>query len=38
MFDKDRFIRLKANSPIQYDYVINKLGGKEVLDYLKIPY
>ena len=38
MFDKERFIRLKRNSPKQYDYVINKLGADKVLDYLEIPY
>lgn len=38
MFDKDRFLRLKVNSPKQYDFVINKLNGKEVLDYIGIKY
>lgn len=36
MFDKNRFIRLKENSPTQWDFVINKLGGREVLDYIGI--
>ena len=38
MYDKDRFLRLKENSPIQYNYVINKLGASEVLDFIKIEY
>jgi len=36
MYDKDRFIRLKRNSPKQWDFVINKLGGGKVLDFLGI--
>lgn len=38
MHDKDRFIRLKISSPVQYNYVINTLGGDKVLDYLGIKY
>ena len=38
MYDKDRFIRLKRNSPKQWDYVINTLGAREVLDFIGIPY
>lgn len=38
MHDKDRFLRLKVNSPKQYEYVIDKLGAGEVLDYLGINY
>lgn len=38
MRDKDRFIRLKENSPKQWDYVINKLGAGVVLDYLGVEY
>lgn len=37
-YDQERFIRLKHNSPKQYNYVINKLGANKVLDFLKIPY
>jgi len=36
MYDKDRFIRLKRNSPKQWDFVINKLNGKKVLDFIGI--
>lgn len=34
----DRFIRLKETHPKLHDYCINKLGLKEVLDYLNIKY
>jgi len=36
MYDKDRFLRLKRNSPQQWDFVINKLGGGKVLDFIGI--
>lgn len=36
--DKNRFVRLQKASPVQWDYVVNKLGGKEVLQFLNIPY
>lgn len=35
--DKDRFIRLKKTAPKQWDFFINKLGGREVLEFLNIP-
>lgn len=38
MYDRDRFVRLKRNSPRQWDYVINTLGAGEVLDFIGIPY
>lgn len=38
MYDKERFLRLKKNSPVQYDFIINKLGANEVLDFIGIPY
>ena len=37
-YDKQRFVRLQTTSPKQYDYVVNTLGGKEVLRFLDIPY
>ena len=36
--EPNRFQRLKLTHPRQYDYIINKLGFKEVLDFLKINY
>ena len=38
MYDKTRFVRLHTSSPKQWDFVINKMKGKEVLDYINIPY
>lgn len=34
----NRFQRMKHTHPKQYDYCMNKLGLKEVLEYIKIPY
>jgi 3'-phosphoadenosine 5'-phosphosulfate sulfotransferase (PAPS reductase)/FAD synthetase len=34
----NRFEMIKKPHPKIYDYVINKLGAKEVLDYMGIPY
>lgn len=34
----NRFQKLKVTHPKQYDYIINKLGFGEVLDFLKINY
>ena len=36
--EPNRFQRLKLTHPKQYDYIINKLGFKEVLEFLKINY
>lgn len=36
--EPNRFQRLKLTHPRQYDYIINKLGFKEVLEFLKINY
>jgi len=33
-----RFQRMKKTHPKQYDYCINKLGMREVLDYIGVPY
>lgn len=38
MYDKDRFIRLRKSHPELWNYVINKLGARMVLDYIKIEY
>ena len=35
---ENRFTRMKKTHPKQYDCVINKIGGKEVLDFMKLPY
>jgi len=34
----NRFQRLSKTHPKMHDYCINKLGLKEVLDYIKVPY
>tara|TARA_R110002167_G_scaffold364782_1_gene587401 strand:+ start:258 stop:1286 length:1029 start_codon:yes stop_codon:yes gene_type:complete len=34
----NRFTRMKKSHPKQYDAVLNKYGGKEVLDYMNLPY
>lgn len=36
--EPNRFQRLKLTHPRQYDYIINKLGFEEVLEFLKINY
>ncbi len=36
--EPNRFQRLKKTHPILYDYCINKLGMKEVLDYINVEY
>lgn len=33
-----RFLMMKTTHPKYYDYCINKLGGGEVLDFMKFPY
>ncbi len=35
---QNRFQRMRTSHPAQYDYCINKLGLKEVLDYMGVPY
>jgi len=35
---ENRFERMKRTHPQQYDFIINKLNAKEVLDYLNIKY
>ena len=34
----NRFERMKETHPAQYDYCMNRLGLREVLDYIGIPY
>lgn len=34
----NKFQIMKITHPKQYNYIINKLGAKEVLDFIKIPY
>lgn len=34
----NRFQRMKETHPKQYDFCMNKLGIKEVLDYINVPY
>lgn len=36
--DKDRFVRLKETHNELHDFYINKLGFKEVLDYMEVKY
>lgn len=36
--DRNRILRLKEIEPKKYDYVINKLGFKDVLDYMEYDY
>lgn len=36
--EPNRFQRIKETHPRQYDYCMNKLGIKEVLDYIDVPY
>jgi 3'-phosphoadenosine 5'-phosphosulfate sulfotransferase (PAPS reductase)/FAD synthetase len=36
--EPNRFQKLKITHPKQYDYIINKLGMGEVLDYIGVPY
>lgn len=37
-YDKERILRLKEIEPKKYDYVINRLGFKKVLDFLNYKY
>ena len=34
---ENRFQRMEKTHPTQYEYCMNKLGCKEVLDYMGIP-
>lgn len=34
----NRFQRMKETHPKQYDFCMNKLGIKEVLEYINVPY
>ena len=36
--EPNRFQRMKETHPIQYDYIINKLGMGEVLDFIGVKY
>lgn len=36
--EPNRFQRMQATHPRQYDYCINRLGCKEVLDFIGVPY
>lgn len=36
--EPNRFQRMKETHPKQYDYCMNKLGLREVLDYIGVPY
>lgn len=36
--EPNRFQKLKLTHPRQYDYIINKLGFKEVLDFINVKY
>lgn len=36
--EPNRFQRMKETHPKQYDYCMNQLGLKEVLDYINVPY
>lgn len=36
--EPNRFQKLKLTHPKQYDYIMNKLGFKEVLDFIKVDY
>ena len=36
--EPNRFQKLKLTHPKQYDYIMNKLGFKEVLDFIKVNY
>ena len=36
--EPNRFQRMKETHPRQYDYCMNKLGLKEVLEYINVPY
>ena len=36
--DNNRFTRMEVNHPKRYDYIINKLGAGEIMDYLGINY
>jgi hypothetical protein len=35
---KNRFQKMKITHPKQYDYCMNKLGLKDVLNYIKVDY
>lgn len=37
-YDRDRILRLKEIEPKKYDYVVNRLGFKKVLDFLGYKY
>ena len=36
--EPNRFQRMYCSHPKQWNYCINKLGLKEVLDYINVPY
>ena len=36
--EPNRFQRMKETHPIQHDYIINKLGMGEVLDFIGVKY
>lgn len=36
--EPNRFQRMKVTHPKQYEYCMNQLGLKEVLEYIGVPY